>query len=225
MTAADSDTGKRDLAEIVPRRPDAICLPKVESAGEVRAADVAVLEIEAAHGLQEGSIRFHAMIESARGALRAAEIAAASPRMASLIFGAADYVADTRCRPGADRAELLLPLLQIVQAARAAGIDAIDAPCFELRNAELLEREARAARRMGYDGKNALHPDQLAVCNEIFAVTDEEVAWARRVLAELDGAESRGRSLSTLEGSLIDDPHRAAAARLLERAALSGRKG
>jgi citrate lyase subunit beta/citryl-CoA lyase len=165
------------------------------------------------------------MIESPRGALRAPEIAEASPRMASLIFGAADYAAEARCRPGEERAELLLPLHQIVQAARAAGIDAIDAPCFEIRNSALLEREARAARRMGYDGKNALHPDQLRLLNEVFDVTDEEIAWARRVLEELEGAEGRGRSLSTLDGKLIDDPHRAAAARLLERARIAARNG
>lgn len=217
-----SDIGKRDLAAIVPRSPDGICLPKVESAAEIHATDTAVLELEIAHGMQEGGLKFHAMIESSRGVLRAAEIAASSPRMATLIFGSADYITDVRCRPGEDRMELLLAMQMIVLAARAAGIGAIDAPCFEIRDLDLLQKEACQARRLGFDGKNALHPAQVGPINEIFDVTPEEIAWAQRVIAELDEAEQRGRALSTLEGQLIDNPHRSAAERILRRA-LSGR--
>ncbi|PYU90339.1 MAG: citrate lyase subunit beta [Acidobacteria bacterium] len=220
-----SEVGKRDLSAVVPRRPDGICLPKVESAGEIRAADTAVLEIELAHGLPEGQIKFHAMIESARGLLHAPEIASASDRMAAFIFGSADYVRDVRCQPGEDREELLLALQQIVLAARGAGIDAIDAPCFDIRNRELLEREARQARRLGFDGKNALHPDQVVTINQIFSVTAQEIAWARKVLEELNAAEQRGRALSTLDGQLIDNPHLALAERILSQARLIDSKG
>jgi citrate lyase subunit beta/citryl-CoA lyase len=217
----DSETGKRDLAAVVGGKPDGICLPKVESAGEVQAADRAVLELELRVGLARGTLKFHAMIESARGLIHAAEIATSCARMASLIFGSADYVADLRCQPGDDRSELLLALQQIVLAARAAGIDALDAPCFDIRNQELLSREALQARRLGFDGKNALHPDQVPIINTIFEVTAGEVNWAKKVLSELEGAEQRGRALSTLDGQLIDNPHRAAANRILRRANLS----
>ncbi len=213
-----SNTGKKDLAAVVPALPDGICLPKVEFAEEVQAAEAAVLEMELANGIDEGSICLYAMIESARGVLNAAKIASASARMAALIFGSADYVKDIRCQPGEDRSELLLALQQIVLAARAAGIDAIDAPCFDLRNPEQLRREALQARRLGYDGKNALHPDQVAPINEIFDVTPLEIAWAQKVLAELAEAEEGGRALSTLDGQLIDNPHRTAAERILRRA-------
>lgn len=217
----DSETGKRDLEAIVSGKPDGICLPKVESAGEVEAAGRAVLELEHRFGLAEEELKFHAMIESARGLIHAAEIATSSARMASLIFGSADYVTDLRCQPGDDRLELLLALQQIVLAARAAGIDALDSPCFDIRNQELLSREALQARRLGFDGKNALHPGQVPVINEIFEVTAGEVNWAKKVLSELEGAEQRGRALSTLDGQLIDNPHRAAAHRILQRANLS----
>src|SRR5262249_25155499 len=126
------ETGKRDLADVVPARPDGICLPKVESRQEVAAADAALFEIEVAHRLHEGEIRLFAMIESARGALKVPEIADASARMAGLIFGSADYVKDVRCRPGPERAELLVVMQRIVLAARAARLDAIDAPCFNV---------------------------------------------------------------------------------------------
>jgi citrate lyase subunit beta/citryl-CoA lyase len=209
--------GIRDLAAVVPSRPDGICLPKINKASEIQAADRAISNIEIQAGLPEGTVKLHVLIESAAGLLQAAEIAAASPRMASLVFGLADYLSDVRCRPGEDRQELLLALQMIVTSARSAGIDAIDAPCFDIRNLELLRRESVQARRYGFDGKSALHPEQCAVINEIFDVTAEEIAWAERVLSGLDEAEDRGRALTTMEGVLIDNPHRAAAERILRR--------
>jgi citrate lyase beta subunit len=221
INSMESEAGRKDLAAMVPCRPDGICLPKVESAAEISAADIAVLELEQGYGVAEGELRFHAMIESARGLLEAPAIAAASPRLATLIFGSADFIQDVRCDPGADRVELLLALEHIVLAARAAGLDAIDAPCFELRDQDRLRREATQARRIGFDGKSALHPAQLEIINQVFEVTSDQIAWAEKVVAELNQAEARGRALSTLDGMLIDNPHRAAADRILRRAALA----
>jgi citrate lyase subunit beta / citryl-CoA lyase len=192
-------------------------LPKIESALQIETADSAIRELEIKHSVPEGSIELHAMIESASGLLRSAEIASSSRRMASLMFGSADYVTDVRCQPGEDRRELLLALQMIVIAARSAGINAIDAPCFDVHNRDLLYQEAAHARRLGFDGKSALHPDQLAVINQIFDVTAEEIAWAERTIAELDAAENRGKALTTVEGKLLDNPHRAQAERILSR--------
>jgi citrate lyase subunit beta/citryl-CoA lyase len=217
INSPDSDTGRRDLAAVIPLKPDGICLPKIENQNEVLAVDDAVRELEILHNIPEGTVRLHAMIESASGVLHSAEIAAASPRMASLVFGSADYANDVRCRIGEDRQEILLALQAIVLACRAAGIDAIDAPCFDIPNSSLLRRESMHARSLGFDGKSALHPGQLAVINHVFDVSSEEIAWAERVLAELDAAEQRGKALSILDGSLIDNPHRAAAQRILRR--------
>jgi citrate lyase subunit beta / citryl-CoA lyase len=213
----DAETGLLDLAAMVPLSPDGICLPKVETASHVIAADRAIRELEIKHCMPEESIRIHAMIESAGGLLHSGEIASSSRRMASLIFGSADFITDVRCRPGADRRELLLALQMIVLAARSAGIDAIDGPCFDVHNRDLLHQEAAQARSLGFDGKSALHPDQLAVINKIFDVTPEEIAWAERAIAELDAAENRGKALTTVEGKLLDNPHRAAAERILSR--------
>jgi citrate lyase subunit beta / citryl-CoA lyase len=213
----DAEIGFMDLASIIPFRPDGICLPKVENASQVIAADNAIRELEIKHGVPEESIRIHAMIESAGGLLRSGEIASSSRRMASLIFGSADYVSDVRCQPGEDRQELLLALQMIVISARSAGIDAIDAPCFDIHNQELLYREAAQARRLGFDGKSILHPDQLAIIHQIFDVTPEEIAWAKKAIAELDAAESRGKALTTIEGKLLDNPHRVLAERILKR--------
>jgi citrate lyase subunit beta/citryl-CoA lyase len=216
------EIGRSDLAAVVPCRPDGICLPKIDAPAAVRAAEATLVELETARGLPQHGLRLHVMIESATGVLSARDIAASSNRMASLIFGSADYSEDVRCLPGEDRIELLLALQMIVAGARAASIDAIDAPCFHLSNADLLRREATQARCFGFDGKSALHPAQVGVINKIFDVTAEETSWAEKVLAELEDAEqNRGRALSTLEGHLIDDPHRSAAERILRRAELA----
>ena len=212
------EIGQKDIAAVVPLKPDGICLPKIENRSQIQRVDASVRDIEVKSGVFEGSVQLHAMIESASGILNAAEIAAASPRMASLIFGSADFVDDIRCSPGEDRTEFLLAMQTIVLASRAAGIDAIDAPCFDIRNQALLERESEAARRLGFDGKSALHPGQLEIINRIFDVSMEEIAWAEKVLKELDEAERRGKALSVLDGSLIDNPHRAAAQRILRQA-------
>jgi citrate lyase subunit beta/citryl-CoA lyase len=188
------EIGLSDLADIVPLRPDGVCLPKVETVEEIQAAETAIRTIERSHNLPGGCTKLHAMIESAAGVLHSADIAAASPRMASLIFGSADYASDVHCLPGEDRLELLLALQWIVTSARAAGIDAIDAPCFDLRNQDLLHREAAQARRLGFAGKSALHPAQLAMINQVFDVTPEEIAWAEKTIAELDSAENRGKA-------------------------------
>jgi citrate lyase subunit beta / citryl-CoA lyase len=217
VNALDGEIGLSDIAAIIPLSPDGICLPKIEKASEVEAADAVIRRLETGSRLPVGSIRLHAMIESAAGVLHSADIAAASPRMASLIFGSADYVSDLRCLPGEDRAELLLALQMIVTSARSARIDAIDAPCFDLRNPDLLQREAAQTRRMGFTGKSALHPEQLAIINRVFDVTAEEIAWAERIIAELNEAEARGKALSTIDGKLIDNPHKALAERILSR--------
>ena len=220
VNALDSEIGLSDIAAIVPLRPDGICLPKIEKASEIQNAEDAIGKLEAGSGLPVGSIRLHAMIESASGVLHSADIAASSPRMASLIFGSADYASDLRCLPGEDRTELLLALQMIVTSARSAGIDAIDAPCFDLHNPDLLRREAAQARRIGFAGKSALHPEQLAIINRTFDVTSEEIAWAEKIIAELNEAEARGKALSTVDGKLIDNPHRALAERILSRGKL-----
>ncbi len=217
VTSPGSEVGRRDMAAAVPGRPDGICLPKVESPEEIERVDAHVRELEAGCGLTPGSLRFHAMIESAAGVLNAAGIARSSARMASLIFGSADYSAQVRCRPSEDRVEILLALQLIVVSARSAAVDAIDAPCFDIENPAQLRRESVQGRGLGFDGKSALSPRQVETVNEIFDVTAEEAAMAERVLAALDEAELTGRSLTTLEGNLIDNPHRAAARRILNR--------
>jgi citrate lyase subunit beta/citryl-CoA lyase len=215
VNSLNTEDGLKDLSCIAPAQPDGICFPKIEKVADIENADSIISDLENRLGLPKGSIKIHMMVESAACVLHLPEIASASPRMASLILGTADYIADVRCQPGEDRQELLLALQTMVLSARAAGIDAIDGPCFDLRNHDLLSREASQARRLGFDGKSALHPNQLDEINRLFDVTPEEIAWAEMAIAELDEAENRGKALTTIEGKLFDNPHRVAAERIL----------
>jgi citrate lyase subunit beta/citryl-CoA lyase len=206
--------GYSDLLAIAPAEPDAILLPKVGGAEEVRFAAWTIERLEAVHDLPPGRIRLMCMIETAAGVLAAAEIARAHPRVSALLFGAADYTEDVGCTPTEDRRVLAVPLTTVVLAARAAGISVIDAPHMRPTDADGLHAASVQAREMGFDGKSAIHPAQIATINAVFSPSEAEIAWARRVLGRLEG----GAGADLLDGELIEAPHASRARRILAAA-------
>lgn len=177
----------RDVIEVVEaagRNIDVLVIPKVQDAADVLLADRLLTGIEQNIGLPPGRIRLEALIESARGVLHAEAIASAGPRLAALIFGVVDYAGDIGARdPIREQFALYhYPKAVIVAAARAAGIDAIDGVTLQLRDLDLCEHDARAAAQMGFDGKWAIHPDQVPIINRAFTPTAEELARAREIL-------------------------------------------
>lgn len=210
-----ADTGYRDLLAIVPHGPDAILLPKVGAVEEVRFVARTLERLESLHGLPEGRTKVMCMIESAVGVLHAPEIAGCHPRVSALMLGATDLGMEVGCAPIPGEGVLLHAASRIILAARAAGIDAIDTPHMKLDDAEGLAREAQLARTLGFNGKSAIHPAQVAAINAAFSPTREQVAWARQVLELVpDGDEGRlGAAL--LDGQLIEAPHLAQAKRIL----------
>jgi len=177
----------RDLIEVVEAAGgniDVLVLPKVHEAADVLFADRMVSQIEQNMGWPVGHIRLEALIESARGVLHAEAIANASPRLAALIFGVVDYAGNIGA-PGPVREQFALyhfPKAKLVAAARAAGIDAIDGVTLQFRDLELCHSDARSARQMGFDGKWAIHPDQVPVINRAFTPSAEELVRAREIL-------------------------------------------
>jgi citrate lyase subunit beta/citryl-CoA lyase len=145
-----SATGYRDLLAIARLLPDAILLPKVRDPEEVRFADWTIERLEAIHDLRAGGIGLMCMIESAAGVLEARRIAGSSERVRALIFGAADFAEDAGVPASADRSVLAPVLMQIVLAARAAGVAAIDAPHMRLDDPEGLAAQARLARDLRF---------------------------------------------------------------------------
>ena len=218
----DTDTGYRDLLAMVPLSPRAILLPKVRSTEEVRFVAWTIERLEVLNGLPKGRIAVMCMIESASGVLNAPEIAACHPRMAALVFGATDFSMEVGCAVTEDGRTLLTAASRIVLAARAAGIDAIDTPDMKLDDPEGLARSSRIGRELGFDGKTAIHPAQIAPINAAFSPSTEQVAWARRVLALAPCGVAFHLGAEVLDGQLIEIPHLRRAQRILAVAELLG---
>jgi citrate lyase beta subunit len=224
INSLDSDLGFFDLLAIAPLAPDAILLSKVTSAEQVRIASWMIERLEGTHALPKGTIRVMCMIETAAGITSAQQIAQADPRVAALVFGAADFCADVGCSPAADRGPLLYAIGRLVLAARTARVAAIDAPYMTLGDASGLEHSVRASRDLGFDGKSAIHPAQIPVIHSCFSPSPEEVRWAKSVVEALSGAddEQAAPGAALLNGNLIEAPHLLRAQRTLGYARRAG---
>lgn len=173
-----------DVVEAAGRNIDVIVIPKVQDATDVIFADRLLTQIEQNIGLPPGRIRLEVLIESAKGVLHAEQIAASTPRLAGLIFGVVDYAGNIGARdPVREQFSLYhYPKAHIVAAARAAGIDVIDGVTLQFRDLQQCEHDARSAAQMGFDGKWAIHPDQVSVINRAFTPSQEEITRAREII-------------------------------------------
>jgi citrate lyase subunit beta/citryl-CoA lyase len=138
--------------------------------------------------------------------------------VSGLLFGAADYRESIRASRLPEEQELLVPRATLVLAARTAGIECYDTPWFEYRDAVGLEASAERARALGFDGKTAVHPEQVAVINKVFAPTRAEVERAEKIVLALEEAARRGRGVATVNGEMVEGLHLAEARRTLRRA-------
>ncbi len=200
----------RDVIEVVEaagEKIDVLVLPKVHSAADVLFADRLLNQIEQNMGWPVGRIRLEALIESAQGVLHAEEIAAATPRLAALIFGIVDYAGSIGA-PGPVREQFALyhyPKAKTVAAARAAGIEVIDGITLHFREPELCEHDARSAAQMGFDGKWAIHPSQVAIINSVFTPSPEEVLRAQEILAAHEKADREsGAGVFVYKDEMVD---------------------
>jgi citrate lyase subunit beta/citryl-CoA lyase len=160
------------------------------------------------------------MIETAAGVLVAPDIAHAHPRVAALIFGAADFCAEVDCKPASDQRQLLYATSRLILAARSARVAAIDAPHMKLNDPDGLEQSVRMSRELGFDGKSAIHPSQIPFVNSLFSPSLEEVRWAKSVLDALSAPNGHeiDQGATVLNGDLIEAPHLLRAKRILETA-------
>lgn len=173
-----------DVIEAAGANIDVLVVPKVQDAPDVLFADRLLTQIERNMEWEEGRIKLEVLIESAAAVLHAEQIAAATPRLAALIFGVVDYAGNIGARdPVREQFTLYhYPKAKTVAAARAAGIDVIDSVTLHFRDLELCEHDAQLAAQMGFDGKWAIHPDQVAVINRVFTPTPEELQRAHEIL-------------------------------------------
>jgi citrate lyase subunit beta/citryl-CoA lyase len=161
------------------------------------------------------SLAIWCMLETPRGILAAAEIAAASPRVAVLVAGTSDLTNDLQALHTRDRAPLITALGLLLLAARAHGLAALDGVHLDLADDEGFAFACRQGRAFGFDGKTLIHPKQIETANAAFAPSPEELAWSRRLVAAHAKAEAQGIGVTPLDGRLVENLHVDEARRLL----------
>jgi citrate lyase beta subunit len=212
-----------DLETSVRAGPDALVIPKVDSPEILQLVDAHLTQAEHASACPPGSLKLFALIESARGILRAAAIATATSRLLGLMLGHVDLSADLGIRAGrAGDGIVHHARCQLVLAARAAGVDVVDTIYLNIQDHEGLRSEAAQAATLGFTGKLAIHPAQLPIIHEAFTPTAERVQRAERILETWRQAEAEGRGVCTLDGDLIERPVVVEERRVLERARRAG---
>lgn len=207
--------GAADLAELARCLPQAVILPKCEAPADVLALARELDALEPAAGRAPGSTLVLPLVETARGVLAAPAIAAASPRVAALLFGAEDFAADIGARRTKEGTESLFARQSVVVAAAAAGVQALDSVFSDTEDDAGLASYCAASRAMGFAGVGILHPRQVGPAVAAFSPTEEELAEAREIVAALEEAERAGSGVASLHGKMIDAPVARRARRLL----------
>jgi len=206
VNALDSPLGIADLEAIVSTRKVVVRLPKTESAQDILQCERETERIEREYGIEPGSTRMMAAVESAAGVLNAKEIAAASPRLIGIAIGAEDYVTDLKTTRSASGVELMFGRSMILLAARAAGIDAIDTVYSDVNNEEGFREEVQLIRQLGFDGKSIINPRQISAVHEIFTPSLKEIDKALAVIEAIKEANRKGSGVIALNGKMIDKP-------------------
>jgi citrate lyase subunit beta/citryl-CoA lyase len=208
---------------------DCVMVPKVESAAQVHFVAEVLADLERKQGVAR-PVGIEVQIESPRGLVEIERIATASSRVETLIFGPGDYAAAAgmpqltvgAIDPTYPGDAWHYVLSRIVTTAHAFGLQAIDGPYAAIRDPDGFAEVARRSRVLGFDGKWALHPDQLAICNETYAPTDAELDRALAILEAYEASTGDGRGAAAFEGEMIDEASRKLAVAVVDRGRASG---
>lgn len=206
VNALDTEWGEADLAAAATMPLDAVLLPKAESAERVRETAARLRRAGAPDG-----VALWCMIETPRGVLAAAEIAAADARVAALVMGTSDLTTDLRARETPDRLPLLTALQLVLLAARAHGLVALDGVHLDLADDAGFAAACAQARALGFDGKTLIHPKQIMPANAAFAPSADELAQAWKIISAHETALAGGQGIVVVDGRLVENLHVAAA--------------
>jgi len=198
--------GKADFEAMVAAKPNAIRLPKTETPEDIIEADALITELEIQNGMEHGTVKLMAAVESALGVLNAYRIATASKRLIGIAIGAEDFVTDLKTTRSEDGVELLTARSQILYAARAAGIDALDTVFSDVNDEAGFTKEVKLIKQLGFDGKSIINPRQIEIVHRIYAPTEEEVRKSVRIIEAIKEANEKGSGVISLDGKMIDKP-------------------
>jgi citrate lyase subunit beta/citryl-CoA lyase len=204
INALSSEWGAADIAAICayPTAPDAVLIPKIDTASDV----VAAIDAFEKAGCPD-SVAMWIMAETPLCILNIAAIAAAHPRLAGMVMGTSDLSKDTRVRHTRDRLGFITALNLCVYAARAHGLSIIDGVQLDLQDEELLRYSCEQGRDLGFDGKSLIHPNQVASANAAFAPDEKEIAAARDIIVGFEEAMSLGKGVVVINGRLVENLH------------------
>lgn len=211
--------GRQDIRAIVPCRPGAILVPKVQTADDIHVAEA---EVAAAEQQGQQPVKLIALIETPLGLAEAYKIATASKRVVALAFGAEDYTASIGAQRTKEGQEISAARALIVNAAAAAGIQSIDTPYTDANDESGLAADTSFAKQLGFKGKLTINPRQIDVIHGVFNPGPREISWAERILEAIRLAEAEGSGVASLDGKMVDAPIVNRAERILALADLLG---
>jgi len=207
INGLDTEYWRKDIEALVPLgRLDGVRAPKVDDAVTVKLLDEALSEIESKAGLEVGRTKIFCLLETARGIFNTYDIASASPRVTAVIPGGEDLTADLRTNRSAEGTELEGIRRNVIVAARAAGVDALDTVFPRITDDEGLRRETSFIKQLGFDGKSVIHPNQIPIIHEVFNPTEKEIERAQKIVAAAKEAAERGLGAVQVDGRMVDAP-------------------
>jgi citrate lyase subunit beta / citryl-CoA lyase len=218
----DTRWGSDDLREVLPARPDGVRLPKADRPSTVERLDTVLTEYEEELGLEIGRFTILPSIESAQGVINAQKTARSSPRIVALGFSAEDYTASMEIERTKHGEELFGARSQVVWAAKAAGVQAIDTIFTDVKDMEGLRRETELVKGLGFTGKSLINPRQIEIVHEVFAPRQEEIDYALQVVDAIRRAREMGTGVISLGGKMVDAPVVRRAIRVLRTAYVQG---
>ena len=200
-----SPFGLDDLLAVVPLAPDAVLIPK-SSVRDVVSIDGILTSLELKHGLPPGGMGLIPLVETAGGMMDAYEIIRASPRISCVFLGGEDLTRDMAIKRTDSGAELQWSRNYLAMACKAAAVDCIDTPYVNFKDEAGFTTDTLYAKSVGMTGRSLIHPSQIQAANRLFALTEEDMAYAARVVAAYKEALARGQGAASLDGKMIDVP-------------------
>ena len=212
INGLDTELWRDDVAAVAASKADGLLVPKVSSPADLPRIEAALT------AAGDDNLPIWAMMETALGILDAGAIAKSSKRLIGFCVGTADLAKDLKCAHSTDRGSMLTALQTVIIVARAQGLIVLDGVHVELNDDEGYLSSCRQGRDMGFDGKTLIHPKQIEGANRFFSPAEEEVEFARRLIAAYEDASAQGAGVTTLDGQLIESLHVTQAKQLIVKA-------